>query len=239
MEGETASLRNWRKIGVLTAVVLLHVLAIIGLMRAFVPDFTVAAVEKVLSSFTVTVTTPPPQPPPKPAPKAAGAEGAEGKKALPKEVTAPKPKLVIATPSPAPRASSSGSVTTSGALSSGDGTGAGRQGSGTGAGGSGTGTGGGAPTKPVHVGGAISNASDFPIPPGGREARIGKSVTVALTISPNGRATACRVYQGSGFPESDAIVCRLAMERLRFKPATNAAGEAVTATFYWRQRFFS
>ncbi len=238
MEGETAATRRWRKGSLLAAIVLLHVLAIYGLMRAFVPDFTATVERSVLSSFTVTVSTPPP-PPPKPAPKAAGAEGAAGKKALPKEVTAPKPKLVVATPSPAPRASSSGTATTSGARDAGDGTGAGRQGSGTGAGGSGSGSGGGAPTKPVHIGGAINNASDFPIPPGGREARIGKSVIVALTISRSGRATACRIYQPSGFPESDAIVCRLAMERLRFKPATNAAGEPVTATFYWKQRFFS
>jgi hypothetical protein len=27
--------------------------------------------------------------------------------------------------------------------------------------------------------------------------------------------------------------------RLRFKPATNAAGEPVQGMFYWRQRFFS
>lgn len=239
MEGETAPLRNPRKLGLLAVIVLLHVLAIYGLMRAFVPDFTATVERSVLSSFTVTVTTPPPPPPPRPAPKAAGAEGAAGKKALPKEVTAPQPKLAIATPSPAPRASSSGDANTSGARENGDGTGAGRQGIGTGAGGSGSGSGGGAPTKPVHIGGAINKASDFPIPPGGREARIGKSVIVKLTISPAGRAVACSVYDGSGFPESDAIVCRLAMERLRFKPATNAAGEAVTGTFFWRQRFFS
>jgi hypothetical protein len=28
------------------------------------------------------------------------------------------------------------------------------------------------------------------------------------------------------------------MERLRFRPATNAAGEPVSATFYWQQKFF-
>jgi hypothetical protein len=28
------------------------------------------------------------------------------------------------------------------------------------------------------------------------------------------------------------------MERLRFRPATNAGGEPVVATFYWQQRFF-
>ncbi len=241
MDGESDQVRNWRKIGVFALVALIHVVAVLGLIRAFAPGAIETATRTVLSTFSVTVETPPPPPPPppKPAPKAAGDEGAAGKKALPKEVTAPKPKLAIATPSPAPRASSSGSAVTSGARDAGDGTGAGRQGSGTGAGGSGSGTGGGAPTKPVHIGGAINNASDFPIPPGGREARIGKSVIVKLTVSPAGRAVACSVYSGSGFPESDAIVCRLAMERLRFKPATNASGEPVTGTFFWKQRFFS
>ena len=100
------------------------------------------------------------------------------------------------------------------------------------------GQGGGAASKAVHVSGQINNAKDFPIPPGGREARIGKSVILALTVGPSGRATGCRVYKSSGFPEADATACVLAMERLRFKPATNAAGDPVTSTFYWQQKFF-
>jgi periplasmic protein TonB len=243
MSEAEASARNWQRIGVLALVALIHVAAIFALIRAFAPGAVEAVTRSVLSTFSVTVETPPPPPPPpaeqsKPAPKAAGAAGAAGKKAVPKEVTAPKPKIAIAT-KPAPQASSSGSANSSGATASGTGTGAGGQGNGTGAGGSGSGQGGGAATKPVHIGGQINNAKDFPVPPGGREARIGKSVTVALTVSPAGRATACRVQAGSGFPESDQIVCRLAIERLRFKPATNAAGDPVTATFYWRQRFFN
>ena len=66
----------------------------------------------------------------------------------------------------------------------------------------------------------------------------GKSVILALSISPEGRATACRIHRSSGLPDTDAVTCRLAMERLRFKPATNAVGDPVTATFYWQQKFF-
>lgn len=241
MNEAEAAARNWQRVGVFALVALIHVAAIFALIRAFAPGAVEAVTRSVLSTFSVTVETPPPPPPPekpKPAPKAAGAKGVAGKKAVPKEVTAPKPKIAIAT-KPAPQASSSGTANSSGATASGSGTGAGGQGSGTGAGGSGSGQGGGAATKPVHIAGQINNARDFPMPPGGREARIGKSVTVALTVSPSGRATACRVQSGSGFPESDQIVCRLAIERLRFKPATNAAGDPVTATFYWRQRFFN
>ena len=231
--------RRWSRAGVFVLVAAIHVAAIFALIRAFAPGAIEAVTETVLSTFSVTVETPPPpKEEPKPAPKAAGAEGNAGKKAVPKAVTAPKPKVVVAT-KPAPQASSSGSAVTSGARDSGNGTGAGGSGSGTGAGGSGSGSGGGAASKPVHIGGAINDANAFPVPPGGRQARIGKSVTVVLTISPAGRAVACRVQSPSGFPESDAVVCRLAMERLRFKPATNAAGEPVTGVFGWRQRFFN
>jgi periplasmic protein TonB len=231
--------RRWSRAGVFVAVTLLHLAVILALIRAFAPDFSAEVTRTVLSSFSVTVTTPPPEPEPQPnaAAKAAGDAGNAGRRAVPKEVTAPKPKIVIA-PKPAPQASSSGSADRSGARDSGAGTGAGGAGTGTGAGGSGNGTGGGAVTKPVHVSGQIDRAGDFPIPPGGREARVGKSVILALTISPAGRATACRIYRPSGFPETDQAACRLAIERLRFKPATNAAGEPVSGIFYWQQRFY-
>lgn len=223
------------KLGVIVLVALLHVLAILALIRAFAPDFTAQAVEKITRTLTVTITAPPP-PEPKPEPEPAGAAGEAGKKAVPREVKAEKPKVEIAKV-PAPRASSTGSADTSGARDAGSGTGAGGAGSGTGSGVGGNGQGGGA-SKPVHISGRIDKAADFPIPAGGREARIGKAVILALTISPEGRATACRIYKSSGLPESDELTCRLAKERLRFKPALNAAGEPVTGTFYWQQKFF-
>ena len=229
---------NRTRLGVLLLVALLHLAAILGLIRAFAPDFTQKAVDRVLSTFTVTITaSPPPPPPPAPEPQAAGAQGEVGKQAVPSAAKAPLPKVPIAK-APAPRASSTGSAVTSGANNQGTGTGAGGSGEGTGSGGAGSGQGSGGATKAVHISGQISNARDFPLPPGGREARIGKSVILALTVTPSGRATACRVYRSSGFPETDARACSLAIERLRFKPATNAAGEPVASTFYWQQKFF-
>lgn len=222
--------------GVVVLVAVLHVAVLLGLIRAFAPDFATQAVERVLSTFTVTITAPPPQPPAA-APEAAGDAGTAGKKAVAAPTAAP-PSRIAVSKTPAPRASSTGSAPTSGAASQGDGTGASAGGSGTGAGGSGSGPGGGLATKAAHIGGQINNARDFPIPAGGREARIGKSVILALTVAPSGRAVACRVYRSSGLPETDAVACVLAQERLRFKPATNAAGEAITSTFYWQQKFF-
>ena len=224
------------KVGVAVLVVLFHVIVVLGLIRAFAPDFATKAVETVVSTFTVTITAPPPPEPPK-APDKAGAAGDAGRKAVAREVNAAKPKVELAK-ARAPRAAASGAANNSGAAQAGAGTGAGGTGSGPGAGGSGNGAGGGAASKVQHIGGQINNARDFPVPPGGREERIGKAVILALTVAPSGRATACRIYKSSGLPDTDAAACRLAMERLRFKPATNAAGEPVTATFYWQQKFF-
>jgi protein TonB len=215
----------------------LHVVVILALIRAFAPDFAAKAVDRVLATFTVTITAPPPPPPPPEKPQAEGEQGAAGKKSVAAPVKAPVPKVSLAK-APAPKASSTGSAVVAGAASQGNGTGAGGTGNGTGAGGTGNGPGGGQATKAQHVGGQIDNARDFPVPPGGREARVGKAVILALTINPDGRAVGCRVYKPSGFPETDAVACVLAQQRLRFKPATNAAGDPVTATFYWQQKFF-
>ena len=224
------------RLGVILLVALLHLLAILALIRAFAPDFAAQAVESITRTFTVTITAPPPPPEPPAEPKPAGAAGAAGKQAVPRAAKAEPPKIEIARV-PAPRASSTGSADTSGARDAGSGTGAGGTGSGTGSGSGGSGQGGGA-SKPVHISGRIDRAADFPIPPGGREARIGKAVILALTISPEGRAVACRIYQSSGLADTDAVTCRLAQERLRFRPALNAAGEPVTGMFYWQQKFF-
>ena len=227
------------KLGGALLVIALQVLVAMGLVQAFAPNFAAKAVESVLATFSVTVYTPPlppPPPPPRSEPEKAGKSGEAGKKAIAKPTKAAA--QIAVKQEPAPKATSTGSATTSGAVKQGSGTGAGGPGTGTGSGAGGTGAGGGAASKPVHISGQINKASDCPLPPGGREARIGTSVILALTISPSGRATACRVYKPSGFAETDQVACRLALDRLRFKPATNSAGEPVTATFYWQQKFF-
>ena len=231
------------KLGAIVAVAVLHLAVIAALVRAFAPDFSARAVDKVLSTFSVTVRTVEPTPTPEPSPakaaaKPAGAQGAEGKKVTPREVTAPRPRVVVRPQPPAPQASSSGSANTSGASSAGAGTGAGGTGTGTGSGGAGSGIGGGGggAAKPVKIAGDINSARDYPV--ASRDLRIGQSVVIYLTVGTDGRPTACRVARPSRDTDADAITCRLAMERFRFRPARNVAGEPVTATYGWHQRWF-
>jgi protein TonB len=214
-----------------------HLVVGAGLIRAFAPQLPTRAMEAVTSLVTVTITAPP-EPTPSPSARPdTGAAAEEGRKATPREAQAPAAHIPIR-PTPVPRVSSTGNQNASGARDEGSGTGVGGEGSGTGGGAAGDGRGSGRPTKPVLVSGAIDDARAYPVPEGGREARIGKTVIVALTIGTDGRPSACRTYRSSGLPETDAVTCRLALERLRFRPATNTRGEPVAGTFYWQQRFF-
>ena len=222
--------------GTLALVVVLHVAALAGLVRAFAPDFTADVIADATSLVSVTITAPP-EPeatPPDPRPDA-GAAGEEGREATPRAVTAPDAPLPR--PQPAPRASSTGAENTSGAREQGEGTGAGGEGAGPGSGGAGSGQGSGA--RPLElISGSIDNARDYPTPPGGRQVRRGQDVVIELTVGTNGRVTACRVTDPSPDPEADAITCRLATERFVFRPRLNARGEPVVGIYRWRQRWF-
>jgi len=228
-----ADIRPRPRLGVIVVVALLHVAAIFALIRAFAPDFTAQVTRTIVSTFNVTVTTPPPTPPPSKAPDKAGREGLEGKKAKPKEVKAPEPKVDIAKQT-APKVASTGNANTSGARDAGAGTGAGGAGSGTGAGGSGDGSGGGAATKAEKIAGDIRPRD---LPPGGRETRQGSYVNVALTVGTDGKVKGCRVFRASPDAEADQRVCQLATERFRFRPATDRGGNPVQSVFGWQQRY--
>lgn len=232
-----ASARRRPKALTLALIVLLHLLGIYLLAKAFAPQATASVEQSVLSTFTVTVETREFTPPPEPEPDPGGA-GEEGREAVPKAVVAPEPKVVIKPAPPAPKASSTGTDVTSGARDSGAGTGAGGTGTGTGSGTGGGGQGGGIATRPVHIAGNINNARDYPRPPGGRDARMGTEVIVKVTVNPDGRASDCSVFRASPDPEADRITCRLVVDRLRFRPATDSSGNPVAAPFYWRQRWF-
>lgn len=219
-----------------------HIAALFGLAAAFAPDWTAEAIENVGSLVTVQITAPEdpePEVTPEPEPKPdEGAAAPEGPQAKPKEVMAPEPPVKV-NPKPVPRARSDGEESRSGAGETGAGTGAGGEGEGTGSGRGGDGQGGLVPvTKPVHISGQIENARDYPVPPGGRQARRGTEVIVQVTVGADGRARNCRVYQPSPDAEADRITCDLVESRLRFRPATNAQGEPVAAPFYWRQKWF-
>ncbi|HSG35483.1 MAG TPA: energy transducer TonB [Sphingomonadaceae bacterium] len=223
--------------GLLVLVVLGHVLALIGLVHVFAPRFAAATREEILVVFDRVVAITVPEDPPAPSPDE-GAAAEEGREASAREVSAPIVP-VPARPVVAPPVSSTGTEANSGAADAGAGTGAGGDGTGTGSGNAGTGPGAGCgiSSRPVKIAGDIRSASDFPIPPGGRQARFGTSVTIALTVARDGRPTSCRIHTPSPFPETDQRTCELAMQRFRFCPATDAQGNAVVGTYGWRQEF--
>jgi len=229
---------------VLAAIVLLHAALLYALTLAFAPDLVGGNPVERVATFDVDRPQPTPTPTPEPSKApgppedAAGAEGDPGKRAKPREIVAPKPPIPLPSREPAPRAASTGSANQSGATDAGDGTGASGNGTGTGAGGEGQGSGGGgAATEPVLTR-WISDVSAFEIPAGGRQARIGTRTVVVLGVSAQGRVTSCRVARSSGFPQTDAKVCELSYDRIRFDPARDSAGNPVPSQFYYQQTYF-
>lgn len=212
-------------------IVLLHVLAIYGLGRAFAPDLTQQVERTVVSAFTVTITAPS-EPEPEPD---EGAAGDAGKKETPKPVTAPKTQ--VKRDQPMPKAGSTGAANTSGAREVGEGTGASGAGSGTGSGSGGGGMGGGLASGPSVRSGEVNSARDFPVPDGGRETRFGKSVTVVFTVTTDGYARNCSVARSSADAATTALVCPLVIEKVRFNPARNRNGDAVEARYGYRVDF--
>jgi protein TonB len=223
--------------GVALVVALLHVALVFALVRAFAPELGARVAGQVLDAITVTVTAPPPKPPPPAAPmpqapERAGAAAPAGAKSEAMPIAAPSARIVLATQAAAP-VSGQGSAATAGASAAGSGTGAGGQGTGTDAGNAGNGAGSGGASKAVKIAGDINSARDYP--PATRELRLGDYVIVALTVGTDGRVEACRVHRPSRDPQSDQITCRLASERFRFRPATDAAGKPVESIYGWRQ----
>ena len=223
------------KIWVALAVALFHLVAILALIRAFAPSLPDRVARQALEAVNVTITSPPPSPKPAQDAEKAGAAAEAGRKAVPKETAAPKPKIVLAE-LPAPLVKSTGTANAAGARDAGQGTGAGGQGTGTGSGSGGDGQGARRATKPVKVAGDINSARDYP--PASRDLRIGSEVIIALTVGTDGRVTDCRVHRPSRDAEADRITCRLAVDRFRFRPATDVAGNPVTSVYHWRQWWF-
>lgn len=180
---------------------------------------------------------PPPGPAPSPVPTSqpAGAEGAAAKQAKPKPIVAAPAKIPNKAIAAAP-AASTGDATRSGAGGAGAGTGGGATGMGTGSGGSGDGSGAGG-SRAVKIAGDITAARDYPART--RDARIGTSVIVVLTVGTDGRVRGCRIHKPSPDAQADAITCRLARERFQFRPATDRAGNPIESEFGWQQRWFA
>lgn len=236
MDEERSPLEPPRRVRMVAAVlvVLVQLALAVVLVRALAPNFSARVANAVVSTFTVTVETPPLPEPPKKEVEAAGAAGAAGKKAVPRPENAPKPKVAIAA-KPAPEAASSGDANSSGARDAANGTGAGGAGTGPGSGGAGSGQGGGLTRKAEKIAGEIL---DKDYPKEGRAVRLGNSVTVAINVSAEGKPTGCRVLRASPDPAADALTCKLAVERFRFRPATDAQGRPAASVFGWKQWWY-
>lgn len=230
---------------IVAAVLLIHVAAVVGLVRAFTPDFAADVARSVTRAFTISAEHPVPSPPvpsasPEPVsagPRDEGAAAAAGRKATPRPVAAPTAPVVIRPTQAPPIAAGEGLEDAAGAAVQGEGTGAAGAGSGTGSGLGGDGTGAGGSASPtVKIAGDINSARDYPRT--GRDLRAGTSVTIDLRVGIDGRVASCRVVRPSPDSEADRVTCDLATRRFRFRPAKDPKGNTVEAVYRWRQRWF-
>ena len=185
---------------------------------------------------------PPPPPPITPPPEKARTEthkprdpeGAAAPPALkntPTEIVAPKVKPLRPPPVPAAPVAGQGTAPAAGAAPTpGPGTGRGGVGNGLGSGLSGNGNGGGGNGRAAaaqHVAGDIANG-DYP--PSAINARAQGTTIFSGVVGPDGRLEDCRVIRSSGNRALDETTCRLALRRLRYRPATDAAGRPIAST---------
>lgn len=229
--------------GAVIAVIAVHAALLLALLNLS-GKMDLGPAESALSVFNLT-NPPPPPPPPlqqrrqvKPKEKAA-ASSPKNIKSQATPVVAPKPKLV--TPpvqtivaSATPR---TGTAATQGASNVvGPGTGAGGIGNGTGNGSGGNGTGGGGAdvAESPHLVTPVLSGRDFSRqlieqwPRGG-------TVFLRLRVDARGYVSECSVDRGTGIPSIDSVICNLAYERLRFRPALNRNGQAVAGWFGYAQ----
>jgi len=178
-----------------------------------------------LRTFSIDLPKPPPPEPPKPKPKQA--KKTEGAPAAPKAspIVAPKPEVQL----PAKQVIAAAAQPGAGASSS---NGQGGIGTGTGAGGTGTGLGGG--------GGSFTPAQKITKIPDSQYRRLVQisgldrgSVGISIRVSPDGRATNCRVIRSSGIPQADSLMCELTEQYVRFRPALDPSGRPVAQQISW------
>jgi protein TonB len=190
------------------------------------------AVERMTTIDIKEPPRPPPEtrPPPKSRPRPEKREaGAPAKNAEPSPIVAPKPHIPVQSPIPAAKIAGTGSATTSGAAA---------YGSGTGAGGLGTGSGGGG-------GGGFTPAEKITKVPDSEYRRLVAvsgmdrgSVGVSIRVTPDGRATNCRVVRSSGSLVADSLMCELTERYVRFRPALDPRGRAVAQDVIWYPNWY-
>lgn len=235
---DTPALSRRQRVVVLVAIVLLHGVVGLALLRALGGARGLEARMGLAPVVQATIFAQPKPPDRAPATRSHRDEGASGvaaRRAQADQIIA-APERVPAPAMTAAPVAGTGSDSRSGASAGGEGTGGAASGTGTGSGGAGSGSGGRiVATRPVKIAGELAEG-DYARE--GRARRLGSAVIVVLTVGIEGRVTACRVQQPSGDPDADAVTCRLATARFRFRPALDQNGEPIVALFGWQQRFF-
>jgi len=180
-----------------------------------------------LKTFNIEQPPPPPVPQPqlkpRPQPKMEKEAGVPAKKAEPTPVVAPPPKIPAPSPIPAAKIAGTGSASTSGAAASGTGTGAGGYGNGPGGGG----TAGFTPARKL---------TKIPDREYRRFAATGASsgnVAIGIRVNPDGSVSNCRIVRSSGNPYADSLMCQLTQQYVRFSPARDASGRAISQDVTW------
>jgi protein TonB len=213
---------RWKAI---VAVVLVHVLLAVVILSGLNVRLVSQAVER-LKTFNIEQPPPPPPVPPPPAPRPEAAkkpEGGAAKMAEPTPVVAPAAPRPVQSPHPAAKVAGTGTAASSGAAASGSGTGAGGSGSGTGGGG----TAGYTPARKI---------SKIPDREYRRLAASGiarGSVAITILVNPDGRPSNCRIARSSGSSYADSLMCELTVQYVRFRPARDASGRAISQEVTW------
>jgi protein TonB len=213
----------------IAAVVAVHIV-LAGVILSGLNVRMIARNIEALKSFDI-VEQPPP--PPEPAPPRREAqrpkdqEGAAGKKAESTSVVAPKPAILVPAKPPVAAApvAGTGSASSAGAASSGTGTGAGGAGSGRGGGGDFSGY---TPARRIS---RIPNREYRRLV--AASGRATGSVGITLKVNTDGRPSNCRVVRSSGAASVDALMCQLALQYVRFRPARDATGRPVAQDISW------
>lgn len=212
------------------------------LLLGLAPDVLRKAAGRTMMVSLLPVPPPPPPPPPErhePKPHHARQQGAASppnlrSKATP--VVAPTPVVPLPQPPPvitAPIAGVGAQASAGAAEIPGPGTGSGGQGTGTGSGGSGDGDGDGG-TDLRRLSGDLKTG-DVPCFKNGDCS--GGTVHLRFVVGTTGRVTSCVVTRSSGSAELDGQTCAAIIRRLRYKPATDAAGRPIPTEVTGVQRW--
>lgn len=183
-----------------------------------------------LRTFDVVELPPPlPEPPPKPMKKdqpAKRAAGPPAKKADPTPVVAPESRIQTPPVSPviASPVAGAGSASHSGASTAGNG---------TGASGAGNGPGGGGDYSKFTPAQRISKIPDSEYRRLAATGIRNGSVGITIQVNKDGRVSNCRIARSSGDGKVDTIMCELAQEYVRFRPALDPARHPIAQDVTW------